>query len=210
MSGQPPDPGPSGSHAELPLFPLHAVLFPGGPLPLRIFEPRYVDMVRRCTREQAPFGVLLIHEGAEAAAPVTSTAAVGTSARIVDFYPMSDGLLGILCLGERKFRVLRRWSRDDGLNMGDIEWLAIEPAVSLPAEHRHLGALLERLLPRLGELYEAVERRIEDASWVSCRLAEILPVSAAEKQRWLELADPLERLSLLAPMIRRALPERDA
>lgn len=201
MSAEPRPPEPSVG--ELPLFPLHAVLFPGGPLPLRIFEPRYIDMVRRCMRQHSAFGVVLILEGAEAAGPVTRMAGIGTSARIADFFPMPDGLLGIFCLGERKFRVLRQWSQDDGLHVAQVQYLAVEPAVTLPSGYRHLGLLTARLLPELGELYESVEPHVEDAAWVGFRLAEILPVSAADKQRWLELEDPLARLAELAPLIRR-------
>ena len=189
--------------AEIALFPLNAVLYPGGPLPLRIFEPRYVDMVRRCMREDTPFGVVLILAGPEAGGAIESTAPVGTSARIVDFYPLQDGLLGIYCLGGRKFRLLRRWQQSDGLNLGEVLWLPDEPALELPAEYRHLGRLMSKILPELGELYEAVEKRVEDAAWVGYRLAEILPVSLTDKQEWLELDDPLERLAILNPLIRR-------
>ncbi|HTW37274.1 MAG TPA: LON peptidase substrate-binding domain-containing protein [Steroidobacteraceae bacterium] len=189
--------------AELALFPLNSVLYPGGPLPLRIFEPRYLDMVRTCMREDSAFGVLLILAGSEAGAEVEATAPVGTSARIVDFYPLPDGLLGIYCLGGRKFRLLRRWRQQDGLNMGEVLWLPDEPAIELPAQYAHLGRLMRKILPELGELYEAVEKRVEDAAWVGYRLAEILPVSLTDKQEWLELDDPLERLAILNPLIRR-------
>jgi uncharacterized protein len=194
---------PTAETAEIALFPLSAVLFPGGPLPLRIFEPRYVNMVRSCAREDAAFGVVLILAGAEAGGAVESTAPVGTSARIVDFYPLPDGLLGIFCLGGRKFRLLRRWQQNDGLNVGEVLWLPDEPALELPAEYQHLGRLVRKILPELGELYEAVEKRAEDAAWVGYRLAEILPVSLTEKQEWLELDDPLERIAILNPLIRR-------
>jgi Lon protease-like protein len=123
------------------LFPLHTVLFPGGPLPLRIFETRYTDMVRRCMREQQPFGVVLIQEGEEAGA-VASTATVGCSARIADFYRLQDGLLGIACVGERKFRVERVWRASDGLNMGEVAWLEPEPELALPPRYARLGELL--------------------------------------------------------------------
>lgn len=189
--------------AEIALFPLATVLYPGGPLPLRIFEPRYLDMVRSCMREDSAFGAVLIVAGAEAGGAVEATAPVGTSARIVDFYPMPDGLLGIYCLGGRKFRLLRRWQHPDGLNMGEVVFLPDEPAVELPAEYQHLGRLMRKVLPELGELYEAVEKRVDDAAWVGYRLAEILPVSLTEKQEWLELDDPLERLAILNPLIRR-------
>ncbi len=189
--------------AEIPLFPLNAVLFPGGPLPLRIFEPRYVDMVRRCMHDASAFGVVLIAAGPEAGGPVESTAPVGTSARIVDFFPLPDGLLGIFCLGGRKFRLLGRRQQSDGLNIGRVLWLPDEPAVELPSEYQRLGRLMSKVLPELGELYERVENRLEDAAWVGYRLAEILPVSLADKQDWLELDDPLERLALIDPLIRR-------
>lgn len=195
--------GPSAGSAELPLFPLNTVLFPGGPLPLRIFEPRYVDMVRYCMREGAPFGVVLIRVGAEAGA-VTSTADIGTSARIVDFFQMPDGLLGIRCAGDRKFKVTQQRVQTDGLHMGTVEWQPVEKAVDLPSQYSHLGLLLRKVLPELGEIYQSVPKHFDDAGWVSARLAEILPINLAEKQMCLELDDPLERLARLSPFIRRA------
>src|SRR5688572_9527850 len=108
--------------SELPLFPLNTVLFPGGPLPRRIFEPRYVDMVRDCMRDSAAFGVVLIRSGQEVGA-VTSAADIGTSARIIDFNSLPDGLLGISCIGEQKFRVESRRVQPDGLNIGTVTWL---------------------------------------------------------------------------------------
>ena len=201
-----PATGEGEDTGELALFPLNVVLFPGGPLPLRIFEPRYVDLVRNCMRTQTPFGVVQLLSGAEAGVEpgvATETAPVGTSARIVDFFPLEDGLLGIYCLGDRRFRIERRWQQADGLHRAAVRWLGSERGVALPAEYRHLGALMQRLLPRLGELYEAVEPHADEAGWVGYRLAEILPVALAEKQAWLELTDPLERLAQLAPLIRR-------
>jgi hypothetical protein len=186
---------------ELPLFPLNTVLFPDGPLPLRIFETRYTDMVRRCTRDGSVFGVVLIRRGAEAG-EVTGIADVGTSARIVDFDTLPDGLLGLTCRGERKFRLLRAWRQADGLNVGEVEWLAPEPEVPLPEALRHLARILERLLPKLAELYGRIPPRLDDAAWVGARLAEILPLGLADRQACLELDDPLERLAVLAPLVR--------
>jgi len=184
---------------ELPLFPLNTVLFPDGPLSLRIFETRYVDMVGRCMREASPFGVVLIRSGA-----VAETAEFGTTARIVDFSKLPDGLLGITCTGERKFRVLRRWQRADGLNLGAIDYLPPEPVLELPDEYRHLGDLLRKLLPELGEPYVGMAGKFTDASWVGCRLAEILPLSLADKLSLLELDEPLVRLARLNRIVRRA------
>jgi uncharacterized protein len=196
---------PSGEPREIALFPLNTVLFPEGPLPLRIFETRYVDMVRRCMREGACFGVVLIRSGPEAGwqSAGAPTADIGTAARIVDFSPLPDGLLGISCLGEQRFRILRRWRQADGLNLGEVEYLPQPPAVELPAEHANLGEVLRSVLPQLGEIYQDVPRRFTDASWVSWRLAEILPISLQDKQYCLELEDPLQRLERLAPLIRR-------
>jgi Lon protease-like protein len=178
---------------ELPLFPLNTVLFPGGLLPLRIFEPRYVDMVGRCMREGSPFGVVLIRSGAEVGA-AAETAQVGTSARIVDFNKQPDGLLGITCQGEHKLRVLQRSQRPDGLYVGEIEYLASEPTMDLPTEFQTLADLLSKVLPALGEPYASMPCNYADASWVGCRLAEVLPLSPSDKLNLLELEDPLTRL----------------
>jgi Lon protease-like protein len=188
--------------AHLPLFPLNTVLFPGGPLPLRIFEPRYVDMIGRCMRERLPFGVVLIVAGAEVG-ELHEVASVGTTASIVDFETMPDGLLGITCRGDRRFRLLSRSRRSDGLNVGEVEYFpdsATEPVV-IPERHRALAELLREVFPELGEAYAAIPRHFEDAAWVGYRLAELLPLSGAERIALLELQDPIERLARLAPLI---------
>jgi uncharacterized protein len=192
---------------EFPLFPLGTVLFPGGPLPLRIFETRYVDMVRTCLRGGIPFGVLLLREGSEVGGAAL-TEQVGTLARIVDFNPLPDGLLGITCRGESRFRVVEKWRQADGLNRGRVEMLPTPPRQALPERFRHLAELLRRVLPELGSLYADVPKGFDDAEWVSCRLAEILPLDPREKQRLLELDDATDRLARLDPLIKPA--EEDA
>jgi Lon protease-like protein len=182
------------------LFPLHTVLFPGGPLPLRIFETRYTDMVRRCMREQRPFGVLMIQEGDEAG-EVATTATVGCTARIADFHTLQDGLLGISCVGEHKFRVSRVWRATDGLNMGEVTWLPAEPAVTLPERYAHLAETVRRALDDLSEHYEHVERKFDDAAWIGARLTELLPIELVDKQAMLELEDPIERLDTLLAVV---------
>jgi len=189
----------------IPLFPLNTVLFPHGPLPLRIFETRYVDMVKYCMREQSPFGVVLIRAGSEVGTgAVGETSAVGTTARIIDFNPLPDGLLGITCQGERKFTVLKHWQQEDGLHLAEVEFVDPEESVDLPLEYDHLGELLRKVLPELGELYANVPKYFSNASWVGCRLAEILPIALSEKQYCLELDDPIARLARLSPLIRKA------
>jgi Lon protease-like protein len=172
------------------------VLFPGGPLPLRIFETRYTDMVGRCARQQQPFGVVLIQEGEEAG-DVATTATVGCTARIADFYTLDDGLLGISCVGDRKFRVHRVWRETDGLNMAEITFLPAEPVLPLPADFSRLAETLRRALDDLAEHYAHVEKKFDDAAWVGSRLSELMPLGLNDKQALLELEDPLVRLEAL-------------
>lgn len=183
---------------SIALFPLNVVLFPGGPLPLRIFETRYVDMVRRCMRADQCFGVALIREGSEAGP--ADTFDIGTVAKIVDFHQLSDGFLGLSCVGEQRFRIVSRSRQADGLNLAGIENLARETKIAVPARHARLAQLLESVLPQLGEVYAGIEMHLDDAVWVGHRLAEILPIAAAEKQFCLELDDPIQRLDVLSPL----------
>jgi hypothetical protein len=187
---------------ELPLFPLNTVLFPGGPLPLRIFEPRYLDMVSRCMREQSGFAVVLITEGEETAA-TASFAAIGTEASIVDFDRLEGGLLGISCIGRERVRVLEAWREADGLNRGRVIAIGADPVLPLPSAQAWLGDVVRRALPGAGDVYRHVETRV-DAAWVGNRLAEMLPLSLTDRQALLELTDPLERLTALEPAVGRA------
>lgn len=180
----------------IPLFPLNTVLFPGGPLKLRIFEPRYLDMIGRCMREGTAFGVAMIIEGMEAGGPAT-TATVGTSARVVDFEKLPDGLLGITAVGERCFRVTQVARQPDGLNVAEVEWLQAEPSVPVPENCEPFVVLLQHALPELAPLYDFSPVSYDDASWVGSRLVELLPLSPAEKQLCLEMQDPLRRLNHL-------------
>lgn len=184
--------------AVLPLFPLHTVLFPGGPLSLRIFEPRYVDMVGRSMREGSPFGVVLIQAGAEVGSEAeVEIADIGTTARIVDFSTLPDGLLGIHCLGERKFRVLKHSRQSDGLNVGEVLYAPAEKECAIPGEYLPLQQLLEQAWPKIKEVYSDVTPRFDDATWVGCRLAEVMPMDLGERVALLTLSDPIARLARL-------------
>ena len=187
---------------SIALFPLNVVLFPEGPLPLRIFETRYVDMVRRCMREDQRFGVALIREGSEAGP--ADTFEIGTMAKIVDFHQLSDGFLGLSCVGEQRFRILSRSRQSDGLNLASIENLPGETKTAVPERHARLAELLKTVLPQLGEVYAGIQMHLDDAVWVGYRLAEILPIAATEKQFCLELTDPIQRLDVLRPLAQGA------
>ena len=186
----------------LPLFPLGSLVFPGGPLPLRIFEPRYVNLVTRCMQTDSGFGVVLLFRGNEAGTAEATTAGIGTEVRIIDFDRLPDGLLGITCRGQQRFRILRAWREADGLNMAEVEDLPAPPIITIPADLRFLAEILERVMPELGEDYAALEARYDDAQWVSCRLAEVLAMETFERQALLELDDPLDRLQMLVKKVR--------
>ena len=184
---------------QVPLFPLTTVLFPGGPLPLRIFEPRYLTMVSDCVQNDTPFGVLLIRKGAETG-PAT-THEVGTLARITDWYQGSDGLLGVTAIGEHRFRVVSSHRESDGLNVGDVDVLPDEPAMQLPEKFHAMPNILAGVLDDLGRLYESLERHMDDAAWVTSRFVEILPLDLEQKQHCLEQSDPEERLRIVQEML---------
>jgi uncharacterized protein len=180
----------------LPLFPLGTVLFPGGVLPLRIFETRYIDMVRRCLRTDSGFGICAIREGREVGA-AAEVYPVGTRAVIADWEGRPDGLLGITVRGEERFRILRSWVQPDQLLMAEVEPLPEPDAVAMPEEFLDLAALLDNLLTELGQPYAGLPRDSGNATWVGARLAELLPVSLEAKQQMLESEDPLSRLFML-------------
>lgn len=188
---------------EYPLFPLSTVLFPGGSLALRIFEPRYLAMVRDCTRDDRPFGVTLLLRGRESG-EAASALAVGTLARIVDFDTLPDGLLGIRCEGGARFHVDHAHAHHDGLLIGRLSLWPEEPRLPLPPEYFLLARLAQGLVENLIEgAPEPTKAELDDASWVSFRLAELLPFELGEKQQLLELTDPRERLQRIVEALPR-------
>jgi Lon protease-like protein len=189
---------------KVSLFPLRTVLFPGGPLPLRVFEPRYLDMISRCMKNDEPFGVVLLAAGLEAGSDsIVSTSAIGTLATINDWFQGTDGLLGITALGGERFQLQEIERQSDGLNIGRIEVMDSEPEVALPSEYASMSGLLHAVIDDLGKLYEKVPEHYADASWVGFRFAEILPLELQEQQACLEMRDPIERLELLRPCLRQ-------
>lgn len=186
---------------SLPLFPLHSALVPGGLMALRIFEPRYLDLVRSSCREGSSFGICSILDGDEVGA-AAAPAAVGCEARIVDFASLPDGLLGITVQGGRRFHVQRTRVRDNGLVVADIEWLPETTDAPLAIEHELMATLLQRLLEQIGgEHAKATPGKFRDADWVSWRLAELLPLSAEQRQSILQEDDPQLRLQQIQDLI---------
>lgn len=186
---------------NLPLFPLHTVLLPGAALSLRIFERRYLDLVRDCGRSGRGFGVCLILQGDEAGAPATP-AAFGTEAVIEDFDTGPDGLLTLRLRGTRRFHVQRTRVRDNGLVTADVRWRAPDPDDVLRPEHGLLATLLQTLLEQIGDAAIAVTpTQMDHAAWVGWRLAELLPMTAAQRLSVLQEDDPHARLDRLLSLI---------
>ena len=184
---------------DLPLFPLATVLFPGGLLPLRLFEQRYLEMAKACLRDATDFGVCRIQEGAEVGAPATPEA-VGCLARIVQWDMQQLGVLQIVAQGTRRFRILERRLQADGLARATAELLPEEADAPVPERLSICRRLLERIAAEHGERIFAPPLRFESSAWVGARLAEVLPLPGPEKQRLLEL-DGVARLEALERLI---------
>jgi Lon protease-like protein len=192
---------PSSRIEPLPLFPLKTVLLPGAALGLRVFEPRYLDMVRECGRDGSGFGICLIMDGEEVGAAVTS-AAFGTEARIEDFGAGADGLLTLQVRGVRRFHVRRTRVRDNGLVIAQVEWCDPDPDDELRPEHAVLGTLLQGILEQVGGEHAAAPRaRFDDAAWVGWRLSELLPLADDQRQILLQEDDPHARLDRLLDLL---------
>jgi hypothetical protein len=191
----------------LPLFPLNTVLFPGGRLPLRIFEQRYMDMAKLCLRDQSPFGVCAIREGAEVGAPAVPFD-IGCTAVIAQWDMAQLGVLEIVAQGERRFRVVERRVERNGLQLARVELLPEEEDAAVPAQCGACVRLLERVIEQHAELLPS-PHRLDSAAWVGARLAELLPLPLAAKQELLEFsgaAARLERVNALLKATARATP----
>jgi Lon protease-like protein len=184
---------------DLPLFPLNTVLFPAGRLPLRVFEQRYMDMAKACLRDGTPFGVCLIRAGAEVGSPATPVE-VGCLARIVEWDMPQLGLLHISARGEQRFRILERRVQRDGLARADVELISEDADGSIPPGCAGCVQLLERVIEKQGALFEP-PHRLDSASWVSSRLAEVLPLPLPAKQELLEVLDGRARLERLSTLL---------
>jgi uncharacterized protein len=185
---------------DIALFPLNSVLFPGGRLPLRIFEQRYMEMAKSCLRDDAPFGVCLIREGREVGAPATP-AEVGTMARIRAWDMPQLGLLHVTALGEQRFRIVERRVQTDGLARASVQMVEQDIDSAIPESCSGCVKLLERVIEQQGGLFEP-PHRLDSASWVGSRLAEILPLPLPAKQELLELGDARARIERLNALLR--------
>jgi Lon protease-like protein len=181
------------STISVPLFALHTVLFPEGTLPLRIFEPRYLEMVSSCMKNGGGFGVCLIRDGSEVgeAAEVYET---GTLSEITYFNRQPDGFLGITAHGTQRFHILSKEVQQNQLTIAQVELIPNEPHRAIPKEFQAAVDMLQRIFEQLGYPFIKIEKRYDDACWVGSRLAEFLPIRLEQKQYLLQLNDPVQRL----------------
>jgi Lon protease-like protein len=176
------------------------VLFPGGRLPLRIFEQRYMDMAKACLRDGSPFGVCLIREGREVGEPALPEA-VGCVARIVEWDMPQLGLLQVVARGERRLRIRARRVQADGLALAGAELLDEERDAPLDPQADLCARVLRRMVDAAPAGLVELPPRYDSSAWVSARLAELLPLSLASKQRLLEMDDARDRLEILRRLI---------
>ena len=193
---------------QLPLFPLKTVLFPGGVLPLKVFEQRYIEMTKACLRDEQPFGVCLITQGDEVAATKAGAGApefapIGTLATITAWDMPQLGILHLRTSGGPRIQVKSHSMRDDGLAIGEVTTLPAEPVVALADAYAPLARLVEMLADRVGAEYFPEPRALDDSSWVGYRLAELLPLPLRIKQSMLEINDSDVRLKVLEQFLRR-------
>jgi Lon protease-like protein len=189
---------------ELPLFPLRTVLFPGGVLPLKIFEQRYIDMAKDCLAKERPFGVCLITLGDEVSkqgAPAPEFAAIGTIARIANWDMPQLGILHVATVGGTRFKVHNHRLEPSGLFVGQVSEIAAEPPVAVTPAQQPLVRLLELIAARVGPQNFPADADYSDASWVGYRLAEFLPLPLPVKQSMLEINDAGVRLAVLTKFL---------
>ena len=187
----------------IPLFPLQSVLFPGGRLPMRIFEQRYMDMAKVCLKESTSFGISLIAAGEEVARAGATPAlphAVGTLAHIADWDMQQLGVLNIIAQGGERFRLLRHWVEDSGLLRGEIELIAAPAVLPVPGAYARLvpllRAIVEDMAPNAANA-PAMPHRFFDSGWLGMRYAEVLPIPVSAKQKLLEIEDSIDRLEII-------------
>ena len=198
--------------SSLPLFPLSAVLFPDGFLPLRVFEIRYLDMIGKCHKAGAPFGVVCLTQGAEVRVPGASETFcdVGTLASIAELENPQPGLMQIHCTGAQRFRITRRERLKHGLWVADVQRIDSDMTVPVPDDLRGTAEALRQLIQTLQSRDPSLEQmplqppwRLDDCGWVANRWCELLPLPAELKQRLMTLDNPLVRLELVSDLLAR-------
>ena len=187
---------------RLPLFPLNAVVFPGGRLPLRIFEQRYLDMVKQAIADDTPFGICAIREGAETGAPAVPYT-VGTRVHVTDWDMPQAGILHIETQAAERFVIRSTRTEPGGLLVGSVEAVSAEPAVAIPDEFELAVEILRHIIGEYGTAHFPAPHEFDNAAWVGFRLSEVLPLKLSAKQNLLEMNDSAMRLRILTEFLKK-------
>ncbi len=184
----------------IPLFPLKTVLFPQGFLPIRVFEPRYLDMISECMKTEQGIGVVLIREGKEVGA-VAKTHELGTLTEISYWHKRKDGLLGVTLNGLQRFRIISHDVQPNQLMLAEIEILPAPNACPLDALYEPMAVMLEKIITQLDPPFSTMDTHYDDGDWVSARLIEILPLPLESKQQLFMLENVEARLQGLETLL---------
>ncbi len=195
---------PAFEHASLPLFPLNTVVFPGGQLPLRIFEQRYLDMVKQAIADNTPFGICAIREGSETGTPAVPYA-VGTRVRVTDWDMPQTGILHIDTQAEERFVIRSTRTEPSGLLIGTVEAVSHEAATAIPDDLELAVEILRHIIAEYGDAHFPAPHEFDNAVWVGYRLSEVLPLKLTIKQNLLEMNDSVTRLRILAEFLKKQI-----
>lgn len=188
----------------LPLFPLNTLVFPGGRLPLRVFEQRYLDMIKQAIADSTPFGICAIREGAEVGAPAVPYA-IGTRVIITDWDMPQTGILHIDTQAQQRFVIRSLHTEPNGLLIGSVESVSVEVIAPIPDELQLAAEILRHIVKEYGDAHFPTPHHFEDAVWVGYRLSEVLPLKLSVKQNLLEMNDSVERLRILNEILKKQI-----
>ena len=186
----------------IPLFPLQSIVLPGGLFPLRIFERRYLDMVRDCIKNNTDFCIVLIRNNSKEEY-ITDVYNYGCLVKITDWNQLDDGLLGITVEGINKVKILDRGLEKTNLLTGTIEDIEIEKEYMIPQKHLLLSRFYKKIYPGIKHVISFKKERYADASWVGFRLIECLPLDSSTKNKLIAMDHAIERLNILQKIIQK-------
>lgn len=186
----------------LPLFPLNTVVFPGGQLPLRIFEPRYLDMVKQAIADGTPFGICGIREGQETGTPAVPYD-VGTRVVVTDWDMPQTGILHIDTRAQDRFVIRKLHTEPSGLLIGTVESVSSEAATPIPDDLELAVEILRHIVNEYGDAHFSAPHEFDNAVWVGYRLSEVLPLKHSIKQNLLEMNDSVTRLRILTEFLKK-------
>lgn len=188
--------------AALPLFPLQTVVFPGGRLPLRVFEQRYIEMVKQAIADDTPFGICAIREGHEVGTPAVPCE-VGTLVHITDWDMPEAGILHIDTQARERFVIRDTHTEPSGLIVATVDTVSAEPATAIPDDLMLAVQILRHIVGEFGADRFPAPLAFDDAAWVGFRLSEVLPLKLSTKQNLLEMNDSVTRLRILTEFLKQ-------